>query len=454
MRRGSDPTLRNCMSESALTLAVVKDELSVLRVLLRHEKALEHTDVEGRTLLHLACRLGHLHAVDLLLTADCNPNVLDNNGCTPLMDAVLWRHQDIVQCLAPKCNVNFTGQRKITALIYAAQTNEPDCLRVLLNEGAGVNDQDVMGNTALILGGPYYPVIEALLSNKANPNVQNRYGMTALWYACYYHYRRVTALLLQANANPALPGNLRDRFRVSPFEIAFKRGHVSICRLLLAAGVPAEMVKPLLTSTFTKLFLEHPDSPSLLQEMQDHVSRPANLAQLTRLAIRSRLSSVCLLQRAQQLPLPAQLRAYVCMEDLQRRAHEAASASEWLEAGPSRDRLGVYVFYHNRGPMWVSNNRGTDWGYLTHWPLGDLNAILKMDFSNLLIGIFRSSHDNALGWMPHDLTDDNSELVQVMAWCHQAPSHYLSWCWTSSMSIDLTHCGPVMQYFGSAQHVV
>ena len=52
----------------------------------------------------------------------------------------------------------------------------------------------------------------------------------------------------------------------------------------------------------------------------------------------------------------------------------------------------------------------------------------------LLIGIFRSSHDNALRWMPQDLTDDKSALVQVMAWCHQATSHYLSQCWLSPLS--------------------
>ena len=52
----------------------------------------------------------------------------------------------------------------------------------------------------------------------------------------------------------------------------------------------------------------------------------------------------------------------------------------------------------------------------------------------LLIGIFRSSHDNALWWMPQDLTDDKSTLVQVMAWCRQATSHYLSQCWPRSLS--------------------
>ena len=38
-------------------------------------------------------------------------------------------------------------------------------------------------------------------------------------------------------------------------------------------------------------------------------------------------------------------------------------------------------------------------------------------------------------WMSQDLTDDDkSTLVQVMAWCHQATSHYLSQCWPRSMS--------------------
>ena len=51
----------------------------------------------------------------------------------------------------------------------------------------------------------------------------------------------------------------------------------------------------------------------------------------------------------------------------------------------------------------------------------------------LLIGIFKS-YDNALWWMPQDLTDDQSTLVQVMAWCRQSTSHYLSQCWPRSPS--------------------
>ena len=42
----------------------------------------------------------------------------------------------------------------------------------------------------------------------------------------------------------------------------------------------------------------------------------------------------------------------------------------------------------------------------------------------------------ALRWISLDLTDIKSTLVQVMGWCHQAPSHYLTQCWPRSMSPD------------------
>ena len=82
--------------------------------------------------------------------------------------------------------------------------------------------------------------------------------------------------------------------------------------------------------------------------------------------------------------------------------------------------------------------------WITLWQLINqyLNSLAPgrswCDFKNvifnfaLLIGIFKSSYDNVLRWMPQDLTDDKSTLVQVMAWCSQATSHYLNQCWPRS----------------------
>ena len=73
---------------------------------------------------------------------------------------------------------------------------------------------------------------------------------------------------------------------------------------------------------------------------------------------------------------------------------------------------------------------------LTHWPLGNLNEIFRhLIFKQILVidgwGI---SCEICLQWLSLDFTDDQSTLVQVMAWCHQATSHYLSQCWPRSLS--------------------
>ena len=50
------------------------------------------------------------------------------------------------------------------------------------------------------------------------------------------------------------------------------------------------------------------------------------------------------------------------------------------------------------------------------------------------IWFFSNSCEIALERMSQDPADDKSTLVQVMSWCHQATSHYLSQCWPGSMS--------------------
>ena len=45
------------------------------------------------------------------------------------------------------------------------------------------------------------------------------------------------------------------------------------------------------------------------------------------------------------------------------------------------------------------------------------------------------SSEIALRWTSLDLNDDKSTLVQVMAWCHQATSHYLNQYWPRSLPL-------------------
>ena len=52
----------------------------------------------------------------------------------------------------------------------------------------------------------------------------------------------------------------------------------------------------------------------------------------------------------------------------------------------------------------------------------------------LVIDGWRISSEIALIWMSLDFADDQSTLVQVMAWCRHTTSHYLSQSWPRSLS--------------------
>ena len=59
------------------------------------------------------------------------------------------------------------------------------------------------------------------------------------------------------------------------------------------------------------------------------------------------------------------------------------------------------------------------------------SAIFKL---NSMIDGWGISYEKVIRWTTLNLTDHKSTLVQVMAWCRQATSHYLNQCWPRSVS--------------------
>ena len=94
-----------------------------------------------------------------------------------------------------------------------------------------------------------------------------------------------------------------------------------------------------------------------------------------------------------------------------------------FQASPSASSSTIHIMYE-KGFIW--------WIRLTHSSRGDLDAILKMQFSIwLYLEIFFCKY---VQMHASNLTDNKWALVQVMAWCRQAISHYLSQCWPRAMS--------------------
>ena len=74
------------------------------------------------------------------------------------------------------------------------------------------------------------------------------------------------------------------------------------------------------------------------------------------------------------------------------------------------------------GQEWLECNNGFQligpWEIWSKFLVCNFHAIFSNWWLKYLSG-------NDLRWMSLDLSDDKSTLVQVMAWCHQATSHYL-----------------------------
>ena len=107
-----------------------------------------------------------------------------------------------------------------------------------------------------------------------------------------------------------------------------------------------------------------------------------------------------------------------------------------------RKTINEWVAHAPNTGAWIELNLDhITWWLAVHLPINSLapgrfqfnfrKVIFKLTLVN---GDWGISSKIALRWMPLDLTDEKSTLVQVMAWCRQATSHYLSQCWPRSMS--------------------
>ena len=58
---------------------------------------------------------------------------------------------------------------------------------------------------------------------------------------------------------------------------------------------------------------------------------------------------------------------------------------------------------------------GAHYAQLTHWPLGDVEVIFNLIIQDSSLD---THYEIALRWMPQNLTNEKSTLVQVMSWRH------------------------------------
>jgi len=307
VRAGARTDAVNHYGVTPLSLAADSGDARVLALLLdagASIKSAESTLPDGQTLLMRAARAGQVDALKALIRAGANVNARERRtGTTALIWAATYDRAAAVRVLAeaeadlnatslltayphtqngvlltgPEEGVSYVGQTVLpkggwSAAMFAAREGALDAIRALADARANLDVQDPEGTTALIIAiiNGHYDAATALVEKGANPNVADIKGMTPLYAAVDMHTLATTFgrpdpprtvidgsvgainMLLARGADPnaRLKGTVLKRVYdagdgrlgegATPFMRAARGGDAAVMRILLAAGADAK----------------------------------------------------------------------------------------------------------------------------------------------------------------------------------------------------------------------
>lgn len=183
----------------ALGEAIRKSQIDVIEELFKNNQV----DVNLHpSMLHNAVRRGDIRVIDLLIKNGAEINRKENDGNTPLMDAIVMLPSESVA-------------------------------KLLIDKGASLDIQNLDGETALSYAtehGGSFEIIKRLVALKANLELKNTSGVTALMSACRKNRIDVVKFLILAGANIE---HVNGVCEWSPFRVAIFNNNVAFLKLLL-----------------------------------------------------------------------------------------------------------------------------------------------------------------------------------------------------------------------------
>ncbi len=203
------------LTPSLLQVAIKQNSISCLRILLCNNIDVNGGHSRTRNMhwpysevpLILAVAKDKLDIVDLLIKADAKLDISDQRGLTPLVTAARLGHlQCLKSLLLNRANVDYrsTSQMK-TALISAAENGHFSCLCALLEAGASITLATTMGRNALIAAAQYgeSKCLHEILkkASKSFINCTNQDGESALFLAAENGHLECVKLLLEYDSN-------------------------------------------------------------------------------------------------------------------------------------------------------------------------------------------------------------------------------------------------------------
>lgn len=279
----ADPTRVRVYDETALCAAIVNGHRETAKELLAYGALNQESEPPRNTPLNAATRNGDGELIELLLDLGADVHDRDIEGNTPMMYAAI--RGDIVNCrrflkrgfdpehevyMRVDCQLKHlplhaaatTASVEVATILLSVSRGEIErrpwlaghCLRaaagrghlpmvkLLLDHGASLHEEDEVGNTALweAAKGGYFHVAQMLLEAGASADWLNHLCQTPLWPAIDNADIAIIVLLADATSDR----DCRDISGDTPMLVAAVNDHKDIAVLLLERGFDPYVIQP------------------------------------------------------------------------------------------------------------------------------------------------------------------------------------------------------------------
>ncbi|XP_042359543.1 ankyrin repeat and SOCS box protein 2-like isoform X2 [Plectropomus leopardus] len=219
--------------ESALLVAISKDQLRCVEVLLENGADPDIPNYDKETPLYKACEKSNAAIVAALLNRGAAVNTHCIQGWTALQEAACRNNVEICEMLLKAgAKHELTNMYGISPLFTAAQSGQVAALRCLLKHGADINSQAADGATALYEAAKngHQEIVELLLSQNADANKPGKTGLLPLHIAAQRGSDIIVSMLIKATSKARV-----RRTGISPLHLAAERNRDDVLESLIEA---------------------------------------------------------------------------------------------------------------------------------------------------------------------------------------------------------------------------
>ncbi|XP_051172785.1 putative ankyrin repeat protein RF_0381 [Leptopilina boulardi] len=233
---------RNSTENSPLHLAIIKNNIEILQLLLEKNVRLNVVNKEKKTPLHIAIDQQNEEFVKLLLDKGADTEFKDKFNYTPLHMAIKNGNLKIIQHLINhKADINSFRENE-TALHFAVKNNRSDIVKLLLkNDVIKINSTSYYSLLFLAVSQCNHKILLLLLEhqneNENEMNVDEKINSESnfkvlLHRAVVDGNREIIAVLVKYNFDI----NSKDEFGRTPMYHAYTHNKLDICKYLLKSG--------------------------------------------------------------------------------------------------------------------------------------------------------------------------------------------------------------------------